>query len=523
AQPKRPRAGAARDPTAGDRRGVEDPAGWESPHPRGPAPGTFLPVPHSHLSPPASSLVGSSPSAHFPSPVPTPRRKPNPPPHGHPVRAVPCPTVERHPKPQTHGTARPASTASQHQHGRARPRGIVEARVLLLPPRTHAPVGGLFSPPLRAAGVLRRQRGNHASHGVRDGGRPWRRRVARLRGARGARGRVAGLGLAARGRWRRALVAVASLQDHHLEPPPSRARAVAPQADEHEEEGVHVNVNGAAAAAAETSSPHLVPGKTVRVRFVLKKQCAFGQSVYLVGDAPALGLWDPSNASALKWAESHEWILEKDLPANELIEFKFLLRDSAGKLHWQNGPNRSFQTGETANTLVVFEDWDDVKNQKIEEQEGVEDIGIEQAVVSDDSESRKGGTALEDELHMDNNQEVKEDESIVVAEEDKQSAVPTDASVQVDLVKTNDANPQKSMLHKEQEILDELCGKEDLENSSISCADESYAEKTGDNILSEDGVPVENGLTTAYEHDLLWGWKALQQLLMNLGSKMDTT
>ena len=81
----------------------------------------------------------------------------------------------------------------------------------------------------------------------------------------------------------------------------------------------------------------------------------------------------------------------------------------------------------------------------------------------------------------------------------------------------------QSMLHKEQEILDELCGKEDLENSSISCADESYAEKTGDNILSEDGVPVENGLTTAYEHDLLWGWKALQQLLMNLGSKMDTT
>ncbi|KAJ1263149.1 hypothetical protein BS78_09G162000 [Paspalum vaginatum] len=336
--------------------------------------------------------------------------------------------------------------------------------------------------------------------------------------ARGAR-RVVGVGLAARGR-RRALVAVASLQDHP-EPLSSRAPeggavAVAPQADE--EEGVHLN-----GAAAETSSPQLAPGKTVRVRFVLKKQCAFGQSVYLVGDAPALGLWDPSNASALKWAESHEWILEKDLPANELIEFKFLLQDSAGKLHWQNGPNRSFQTGETANTLVVFEDWDDVKNQKIEEEEGVEAVGVEQAVVSDDSESRKG-TVLEDELQMDDNHQVKEDESIVVAEEDNYSAVATNASVQVDLVKANEANPQKSMLHKEQEILDELCGKEGLENSSISCADESYAEKTeGDNILSEDGVPVENGLTTAYEHDLLWGWKALQQLLMSLGFKMDTT
>lgn len=214
--------------------------------------------------------------------------------------------------------------------------------------------------------------------------------------------------------------------------------------------------------------------------------------------------------------------MEKDLPANKLIEFKFLLQDSAGKLHWQNGPNRSFQTGETANTLVVLEDWDDVKNQKITEEEGVEAIGVEQDVVSDDNKSRKA-TVLEDEVQIDDSQEVKEEESIV-AEEDKKLAVATDASVQVDLSKTNEANPQKSMLHEEQEILDELREKENLENSSISCADENYAEKTeGDDILSEDGVPVENGLTTAYEHDLLWGWKALQQLLMSLGFKMDTT
>jgi hypothetical protein len=54
-----------------------------------------------------------------------------------------------------------------------------------------------------------------------------------------------------------------------------------------------------------------VSGKTVRVRFVLEKQCAVDQSVYLVGDDPALGLWDPANAIPLECAESHEWILEK--------------------------------------------------------------------------------------------------------------------------------------------------------------------------------------------------------------------
>jgi hypothetical protein len=37
----------------------------------------------------------------------------------------------------------------------------------------------------------------------------------------------------------------------------------------------------------------------VRVKFVLKKQCAFGQQFLVVGDAPALGQWDPSKATAL--------------------------------------------------------------------------------------------------------------------------------------------------------------------------------------------------------------------------------
>lgn len=53
------------------------------------------------------------------------------------------------------------------------------------------------------------------------------------------------------------------------------------------------------------------PGKTVRVRFVLAKECPFGQSFHLVGDDPALGLWDPEKAVALQWAEGHEWTVEK--------------------------------------------------------------------------------------------------------------------------------------------------------------------------------------------------------------------
>jgi len=100
------------------------------------------------------------------------------------------------------------------------------------------------------------------------------------------------------------------------------------------------------------------------------------------------------------------------------------------------------------NTLVVYEDWGDVKNQKIAEEEGVASVGIEEVVVTDDSESRNESVqavVLEDELQMDDNQvvnEVKEDEYFV-AEEDEELAVPTNESAQVDSLKINEANPQE--------------------------------------------------------------------------------
>jgi len=47
--------------------------------------------------------------------------------------------------------------------------------------------------------------------------------------------------------------------------------------------------------------------RTVRVKFVLRKQCAFGQQFLVVGDDAALGLWDPAKAIALVWSEGHVW------------------------------------------------------------------------------------------------------------------------------------------------------------------------------------------------------------------------
>ncbi|KAL6840286.1 hypothetical protein ACP4OV_030096 [Aristida adscensionis] len=85
--------------------------------------------------------------------------------------------------------------------------------------------------------------------------------------------------------------------------PPSRRRP----ADEEEEAVAH----GDSPGAANSSPAGGVPANNVCVRFVLKKQCPFGQSFHLVGDHQALGVWDPLKAVALEWSDGHVWIVEK--------------------------------------------------------------------------------------------------------------------------------------------------------------------------------------------------------------------
>lgn len=79
-----------------------------------------------------------------------------------------------------------------------------------------------------------------------------------------------------------------------------------------------------------------------------------------------------------------------------------------------------------------------------------------------------------------------------------------------------------------QEALPETADTEPENGGVATCADDRYAESTDDDGVpvggtDDDGVPVENRWTGAFEHELLWGWKALQQLLMSLGFKMDTS
>ncbi|KAL5984423.1 hypothetical protein ACLOJK_018528 [Asimina triloba] len=126
------------------------------------------------------------------------------------------------------------------------------------------------------------------------------------------------------------------------------------------------------------ASDSLGQSKTVHVKFNLQRQCKFGEHFFLVGDDSLLGLWDPEDAKLLDWSEGHFWTTElvrracaddrPDIPVGKTVQFKFILKRINGKIVWQPGPDRSFQTWETNNTIVISEDWESALLQKITEE-----------------------------------------------------------------------------------------------------------------------------------------------------------
>lgn len=56
------------------------------------------------------------------------------------------------------------------------------------------------------------------------------------------------------------------------------------------------------------------------------------------------------------------------MPAGKAVNFKFILKEITGNIVWQPGPDRTFQTWETENTVTVCEDWDNAEFQKIIEE-----------------------------------------------------------------------------------------------------------------------------------------------------------
>ncbi|KAL6616404.1 hypothetical protein ACP70R_038674 [Stipagrostis hirtigluma subsp. patula] len=267
--------------------------------------------------------------------------------------------------------------------------------------------------------------------------------------------------------------------------------------------------DGASSTAVRAQS-QTVPAKTVRVKFVLQKRCAFGQEFLVVGDDPAIGLWNPAKATALDWSEGHVWTAKTDLRANKLIEFKFLLRDASGHVLWQHGANRTLRTTETPNTLVVHEDWDHAKKPIVSEEEELS-IAAEDVILAGDL-AGSNGAMLAHAFQTD--QILETNVSVAVA----------DASVHGEISGPNETKQSQFILDKDQKTIDDFGGTTNMapQNGNPS-ADYDAGKNDDDAALSQEGLVLANRSTSIFRNDLAWARKALQRLLRSLGFQIGTT
>lgn len=104
----------------------------------------------------------------------------------------------------------------------------------------------------------------------------------------------------------------------------------------------------------------------------------------------------------------------QDLPVDQTILFKFILKISKGVVEWQPGADRVLQTWETKNTIVIYEDWEKNELQNIIEEEiclgqtnnctvdGKNQIGSEisdVAAIPNEKEREKSSTTMKDTGH----------------------------------------------------------------------------------------------------------------------------
>ena len=73
------------------------------------------------------------------------------------------------------------------------------------------------------------------------------------------------------------------------------------------------------------------------------KKLKFGQGLYIVGNIPEIGNWDPMNSVRLNWTEGNNWSAIINIPAPSDFEYKYIVswHDLPHKdfIIWESGPN----------------------------------------------------------------------------------------------------------------------------------------------------------------------------------------
>ncbi|KAL2905989.1 hypothetical protein RDABS01_004699, partial [Bienertia sinuspersici] len=75
--------------------------------------------------------------------------------------------------------------------------------------------------------------------------------------------------------------------------------------------------------------------------------------------------WDHGTHQRPYHSTGQKAMLDLELPIENSIQYKLLLKRGTGEVLWKPDPDRSFQAWETDNVITVIEEWDSVEAQKI--------------------------------------------------------------------------------------------------------------------------------------------------------------
>lgn len=87
---------------------------------------------------------------------------------------------------------------------------------------------------------------------------------------------------------------------------------------------------------------NVLSGDQNQIVFHVQADTNYGENIYIVGNIPELGAWDPDNCTEAMLNPNYpEWFLPVSVPANTEIEFKFIKKDSTGAVVWESGENHT--------------------------------------------------------------------------------------------------------------------------------------------------------------------------------------
>ncbi|WP_424215586.1 carbohydrate-binding module family 20 domain-containing protein [Streptomyces sp. BI20] len=91
--------------------------------------------------------------------------------------------------------------------------------------------------------------------------------------------------------------------------------------------------------------------------FGVKAETTWGENLYVVGDLPALGAWNPNAALALDPAAYPTWTRTVPLPPGTTFAYKYVRKTPTGTITWESGPNRTATTPTIDAPLNLTDTW----------------------------------------------------------------------------------------------------------------------------------------------------------------------